>query len=177
MARFFLRSTNCPDIILNPGKEIVLGRGPLTSIKDSRVSRQQMTVKLDDREVVVRQEGHNHSVVAGVALSAGERRTILPGDCLYLVEGQYQFKLVEDNRDIERSEEEELSSNISTSETTEKKTLKHGSSNNWNQGLLSSMTDPDLLVTSNTYIVTIKDKYPKAKHHYLVLPKKQLPNL
>ena len=95
MACFFLRSSHCPDIILHPGKEIVLGRGPLTTIKDSRVSRQQMTVKLDDMEVVVRQEGHNHSVVAGVALGAGERRTILPGDCLYLVEGQYQFRLVD----------------------------------------------------------------------------------
>jgi len=177
MSCFFLRSTHCPDIILNPGKEIVLGRGPLTTIKDSRVSRQQMTVMLVGREVVVRQEGHNHSVVAGVPLSAGERRTILPGDCLYLVEGQYQFKLVEDDRNREMHDEEELSSNTSTAETTGQKSLKPGPSNHWNQGLLSSMTDPALLVSSNTYIVTIKDKYPKAKHHYLVLPKKQLPNL
>ena len=70
----------------------MLGHVPLTAIKDSRVSRQQMTVKLDGSEVVVRQEGHNHSLVAGVPLSAGERRTILHGDCLYLVEGQYQIQ-------------------------------------------------------------------------------------
>ena len=54
---------------------------------------------------------------------------------------------------------------------------KAAKANHWNQALLSSMTDPELVVNTNTYIVTIKDKYPKAKHHYLVLPKKQVANL
>merc|ERR1719318_1443326 len=85
-----------------------------------------MKLMLEGREVVVRQEGHNHSVVAGVALSAGERRTILPGDCLYLVEGQYQFKLVEDDRN--REMQDKVEQGISITETTGQKSLKPGSS-------------------------------------------------
>merc|ERR1719318_1410319 len=83
-----------------------------------------MTVMLDGREVVVRQEGHNHSVVAGVPLSAGKMRTILPGDCLYLVEGQYQFKLVGDDRNREMHDEEEQGHSISSAELTGQKSLK-----------------------------------------------------
>ncbi|KAH3814565.1 hypothetical protein DPMN_143067 [Dreissena polymorpha] len=47
----------------------------------------------------------------------------------------------------------------------------------WSQGLLTSMDDPELVVKSDDRAVIIKDKYPKAKHHFLVLPKETLPNL
>ena len=39
------------------------------------------------------------------------------------------------------------------------------------------MTNPALLVSSNTYTVTNKHKYQKARHHCLVLPNKLWPNL
>ncbi|XP_060083298.1 aprataxin-like [Ylistrum balloti] len=47
----------------------------------------------------------------------------------------------------------------------------------WNKGLLASMDDPELQEYVDERVVIIKDKYPKAKHHFLVLPKENIPNL
>lgn len=41
----------------------------------------------------------------------------------------------------------------------------------WSQGLLASITDPNLIVEEDDLTVTIKDKYPKAEYHFLVMPK------
>ncbi|KAJ8716054.1 hypothetical protein PYW08_013339 [Mythimna loreyi] len=40
----------------------------------------------------------------------------------------------------------------------------------WSLGLLESMKDPESVVKRTKQTVVIKDKYPKAKIHYLVLP-------
>ena len=181
MFKYLLRSEVCPDIVLPPGKDVTLGRGPLTTIKDSRVSREQMVVVVSDGKMVVKQKGPNHSVVSGSALCAGEEMIVNPGDSLYMVEGQYQFTLIEarktgemliGDRDSGRGDQE--GTRNKESENMKKNIVKPG---HWSQGLLSSMTDPDLVVHSNSHIVSIKDKYPKAKHHYLVLPKKKVANL
>ncbi|KAL4216894.1 hypothetical protein ACF0H5_023355 [Mactra antiquata] len=50
-------------------------------------------------------------------------------------------------------------------------------SGHWSQGLYASMSDPDMIVESDDKVVVIKDKYPKAKHHFLILPKENIPNL
>ncbi|KAJ1529425.1 hypothetical protein ONE63_006204 [Megalurothrips usitatus] len=47
----------------------------------------------------------------------------------------------------------------------------------WANGLLTAMEDPNLRIFSDSKVVVIKDKYPKAKFHFLVLPKKSIPNL
>ncbi|XP_033760025.1 aprataxin-like [Pecten maximus] len=47
----------------------------------------------------------------------------------------------------------------------------------WNKGLLASMDDPELQEYVDERVVIIKDKYPKARHHFLVLPKENIPNL
>ncbi|MPC23927.1 aprataxin-like [Portunus trituberculatus] len=47
----------------------------------------------------------------------------------------------------------------------------------WSQGLLESMNDPNLIVESDERIVIIKDKYPKARYHFLAIPKINVPNL
>lgn len=44
-------------------------------------------------------------------------------------------------------------------------------------GLLKTMKDPNFVVFSDAKIVLIKDMYPKAKHHFLVLPKEEISNL
>ncbi|KAM9367277.1 aprataxin [Phaethornis superciliosus] len=40
----------------------------------------------------------------------------------------------------------------------------------WSQGLKSSMQDPKMQVYKDEKTVVIKDKYPKARYHWLVLP-------
>ncbi|OXB66111.1 hypothetical protein ASZ78_012454 [Callipepla squamata] len=40
----------------------------------------------------------------------------------------------------------------------------------WSQGLKSSMQDPKVQVYKDEKTVVIKDKYPKARYHWLVLP-------
>ncbi|XP_050448242.1 aprataxin [Cataglyphis hispanica] len=44
----------------------------------------------------------------------------------------------------------------------------------WSAGLLTSMEDPECMVKEDDKIVVIKDKYPKAQFHYLVLPKENI---
>ncbi|XP_072179886.1 aprataxin-like [Diadema setosum] len=47
----------------------------------------------------------------------------------------------------------------------------------WSLGLLDSMNDPALQIFSDEEVVVIKDKYPKARHHFLVLPRKKISSL
>ncbi len=43
--------------------------------------------------------------------------------------------------------------------------------------LLEAMEDPEKIVQSDEVTVTIKDGYPKARHHFLVLCKANIPHL
>lgn len=40
----------------------------------------------------------------------------------------------------------------------------------WSYGLLDTMKDPKSIMIKTERLVAIKDKYPKAKHHFLILP-------
>lgn len=44
----------------------------------------------------------------------------------------------------------------------------------WSLGLLNSMNDPELIVKETKDLIVIKDMYPKAKVHYLILPKEEI---
>ncbi|KAF2988443.1 hypothetical protein EK904_004948 [Melospiza melodia maxima] len=58
-----------------------------------------------------------------------------------------------------------------TSVTTHEGTLsKKEHLGHWSQGLKSSMQDPKMQVYKDEKIVVIKDKYPKARYHWLILP-------
>lgn len=50
-------------------------------------------------------------------------------------------------------------------------------SNHWSQGLVNSMENPENIVLQDEQVTVIKDSYPKAKYHYLVLPKKNINNI
>ena len=81
-ARYFLRSCErtCADIPLVPGAGTRLGRGPLTCITDTRVSRLQAEVTVSEESgVTIIQRGPNHSVVTGKELRRGESVSISPG--------------------------------------------------------------------------------------------------
>ncbi|KAL5280865.1 APTX family protein [Megaselia abdita] len=47
----------------------------------------------------------------------------------------------------------------------------------WKNGLIQSLKDPSLQVISSDIAVVIKDKYPKAKYHFLVLPKEDISSI
>lgn len=47
----------------------------------------------------------------------------------------------------------------------------------WSEGLLHTMRDPNSVVISTDKLVAIKDKYPKAQIHYLVLPYDNIPSI
>ena len=72
---YFLASSEslCPDIVLG-ASPVSLGRGPRTAIKDSRVSREYVTISIEgERErIKVTQKGPNSSVVDGKPLTFGE---------------------------------------------------------------------------------------------------------
>ncbi|XP_041986838.1 aprataxin-like protein [Aricia agestis] len=47
----------------------------------------------------------------------------------------------------------------------------------WSLGLLDTMKDPKYVYKDSERVVVIKDKYPKAKVHYLVLPREQISSI
>lgn len=58
--------------------------------------------------------------------------------------------------------------------TNERVTVKK---HHWSAGLLISIEDPECKVKEDDKIIAIKDKYPKAQFHYLVLPKEDIPSI
>ena len=54
---------------------------------------------------------------------------------------------------------------------------KSKSSGHWSMKLFQSMQDPNFVVESDSLTVIIKDAFPKARHHYLILPKEHITSL
>ncbi|KAL7299252.1 hypothetical protein TKK_0007842 [Trichogramma kaykai] len=47
----------------------------------------------------------------------------------------------------------------------------------WSLGLIASINDPASILEEDDYTFVIKDYYPKARFHYLILPKKDIPSI
>lgn len=47
----------------------------------------------------------------------------------------------------------------------------------WFRGLSEAKSDPSKHLDSNDKCIIIRDGYPKSRHHYLVLPRRNIPNL
>ncbi|XP_047534938.1 aprataxin [Vanessa atalanta] len=47
----------------------------------------------------------------------------------------------------------------------------------WSLGLVESMKDPEVIYKETKSIVVIKDKYPKAMIHYLILPREEISSI
>lgn len=47
----------------------------------------------------------------------------------------------------------------------------------WSEGLLNAMKDPEKVVLSDDKVCVIKDGFPKAEVHYLVMPKDDIKSL
>lgn len=72
---------------------------------------------------------------------------------------------------------ESIPAKMPPTKNTPHTTDKMESSGHWSQGLKASMQDPEMQVYKDEKVVVIKDKYPKARYHWLVLPWESIPNL
>lgn len=59
----------------------------------------------------------------------------------------------------------------------DEQSAKKSKTGHWSMGLLSSLEDPDLFVSSDDLVTVIRDKYPKAEFHYLIIPKENISSL
>ena len=92
------------------------------------------------------------------------------GSSLSLLRDKYHFKLIvspEDGGQLDRGKKDQT---VSSSRDSEERSRK----SHWSEGLLSAMKDPKYVVYSTAQLVIIRDKYPKSKHHFLVIPNKPI---
>lgn len=54
---------------------------------------------------------------------------------------------------------------------------KKAKSGHWSLGLLDAVKDAAYLIKEDSYTYVIKDKFPKATYHYLVISKEDIPSI
>ena len=129
------------------------------------MSKKQLRLTAEYSRKIVKVEvlGSNASVIAGDNFESGEKPKLLKiGDRFHLLADQYEYELKIDQPEVPRPQ---------------KMTGNPPHSSHWSQGLYASMNDPDMKMYQDDKVVIIKDKYPKATHHFLALPLEKIKDL
>ncbi|XP_056136657.1 aprataxin isoform X2 [Lampris incognitus] len=143
--------------------------------------------------------GGNPTSVDSIVVGKGNEVKMKPGQHLLIVNQLYpytvQFKEDPNRGHVgtkrrqpaseERENDKKASSikvarpaeRVASSVNNAESTLTIETTGHWSLGLKASMQDPKMQIYKDERVVVIKDKYPKARYHWLVLPWESIPSL